>query len=296
MRKHPVLFGLLLLGLLGVLFFLLVYGAAFLMGDRSTFTLKEKIGVVVLKGVILDSKAPLNALERYSRDDGVKAIILRVESPGGGVSPAQEIHDKVQSVKKKKKVVVSMGSVAASGGYYVACAADKIVANPGTVTGSIGVIMHFTNVQDLFKKIGLKSSVVKSGRYKDTGSPFRDMSPEEKALLQGVLDDIHDQFLDTVSAGRGIPKEKLMAIADGRIMTGRQALQLGLVDYLGDIEFAADVAAKLAGIEGKPELIYPKEERFNIWRYMLEEAVSILKRELTEEGVGFSYLYQTTED
>jgi protease-4 len=296
MRKHPVLFGLLLLGLLGVLFFLLVYGVASLTGERSTFAMKEKIGVVVLKGVILDSKAPLNTLEKYSRDDGIKAIVLRVESPGGGVSPAQEIYEKIQSVKKKKKIVVSMGSVAASGGYYVACAADKIVANPGTITGSIGVIMHFTNVQDLFKKIGLKSSVVKSGRYKDTGSPFRDMSPEERTLLQGVLDDIHDQFLDTVSAGRGIPKEKLMTIADGRIMTGRQALQLGLVDYLGDIEFAADVAAKLAGIEGKPELVYPREERFNIWRYMLEETVSILKRELMEEGVGFSYLYQTTED
>lgn len=296
MRKHPVLFGILLLGLIGVLFVLLVYGVASLTGDRSSFTMRDKIGVVVLKGVLLDSKAPLSQLEKYTRDDGIKAIILRVDSPGGGVSPAQEIYEKVQSVKKKKKVVVSMGSVAASGGYYVSCAADKIVANPGTVTGSIGVIMHFTNVQDLFKKIGLKSSVVKSGRYKDTGSPFREMSPEERALLQGVLDDIHDQFLDTVSTSRGIPKEKLRAIADGRIMTGRQALQMGLVDYLGDIEFAADVAAKLAGIEGKPELIYPKEERFTIWRYMLDEMVSVLKRELMEEGIGFSYLYQTTGD
>ena len=296
MRKHPVLLGVLLLCLMGVLFFLLVYGMASITGERTTFSLKDKIGVVVLKGMILDSKAALNQLEKYVRDEGIKAIVLRIESPGGGVTPAQEIYEKVQSVKQKKKVVVSMGSMAASGGYYVACAADKIVANPGTVTGSIGVIMHFTNVQDLFKKIGLKSAVIKSGRYKDTGSPFRDMSPEEKVLLQGVLDDIHDQFLDTVSTSRGLPKEKLKEIADGRIMTGRQALQLGLVDYLGDIEFAADVAAKLSGIEGKPELVYPKEERFTIWRYMLEEMVSILKRELMEEGVGFSYLYQTTGD
>jgi protease-4 len=296
MRKHPVLLGILLLCLMGVLFFLLVYGVASLTGDKSTFSMKDKIGVVVLKGIILDSRVALTHLEKCGRDEGIKAIVLRIESPGGGVTPAQEIYEKIQSVKKKKKVVVSMGSMAASGGYYVACAADKIVANPGTVTGSIGVIMHFTNVQDLFKKIGLKSSVIKSGRYKDTGSPFRDMSPEEKVLLQGVLDDIHDQFLDTVSTSRGIPKEKLKEIADGRIMTGRQALQMGLVDYLGDIEFAADVAARLSGIEGKPELVYPKEERFTIWRYMLEEMVSILKRELAEEGVGFSYLYQTTGD
>jgi protease-4 len=211
------------------------------------------------------------------------------------VGPSQEIFEKVRLVRKKKTVVASMGSMATSGGYYVACAAEKIIANPGTLTGSIGVIMHFTNVEDLFKKVGLRASVIKSGKYKDAGSPFRDMTKEERELLQALIDDVHEQFVEAVSGSRTLDKEKVKEIADGRIFTGRQAVGLKLVDELGDLEHAAEVAATLAQLEGKPELVYPREERRSVWRFMMEEMVSVLKREMVETvvetGPGLSYIY-----
>jgi len=185
--------------------------------------------------------------------------------------------------------------MAASGGYYVACAAEKIVANPGSLTGSIGVIMHFTNMEDLFRKVGLRASVIKSGRYKDAGSPFRDMTGEERQLLQALIDDVHEQFVDAVSEGRGIEKGKVIEVADGRVFTGRQALKLRLVDELGDLDHAAEIAAKLAQLEGKPELYFPREEKRSVWRYVMEEAVSVLKREMAatvaETAPGLGYLY-----
>jgi protease-4 len=188
-----------------------------------------------------------------------------------------------------------MGAIAASGGYYVACGAEKIVANPGSLTGSIGVIMHFTNVEDLFKKVGLRSSVIKSGRFKDAGSPFRDMTKEERELLQDLIDDVHSQFVEVVSASRGLDKEQVKAYADGRLFTGRQAAGLKLVDEVGDLDRAADIAAKLAQLEGRPDLVYPREEKRSFWRYMMEEAVSVLKREMVdtvvETGPGLSYIY-----
>ena len=294
-KRHPVLFGLMLLSLIGVAFFFLVYSMSSVKGDKATFIVKDRIGVVPLKGVILDSRPVNEALEKFSKDDSIKAIILRIDTPGGGVGPSQEIFDKVRSVRKKKTVVASMGSMATSGGYYVACAAEKIVANPGSLTGSIGVIMHFTNVEDLFKKVGLRASVIKSGKYKDAGSPFRDMTKEERELLQALIDDVHEQFVDAVSGSRTLDKEKVKEIADGRIFTGRQAVGLNLVDELGDLDHAAEVAATLAQLDGKPELVYPKEERRSIWRYMMEEMVSVLKREMVETvvetGPGLSYIY-----
>ena len=294
-KRHPVLFGLLLLSMIGVAFFFLVYSMSSVKGDKATFIAKDRIGVVPLKGVILDSRPVNDALEKFSKDDSIKAIILRIDTPGGGVGPSQEIFDKVRSVRKKKTVVASMGSMATSGGYYVACAAEKIVANPGSLTGSIGVIMHFTNVEDLFKKVGLRASVIKSGKYKDAGSPFRDMTKEERELLQALIDDVHEQFVDAVSGSRTLDKEKVKEIADGRIFTGRQAVGLKLVDELGDLDHAAEVAATLAQLDGKPELVYPKEERRSVWRYMMEEMVSVLKREMVESvvetGPGLSYIY-----
>jgi protease-4 len=295
MRKHPVILGIFLLALTGILFSLFIFIIARFTSDRSasSFSLKAKVGVVVLSGIITDAKPVLENLDKFSKDDTIKAVILRIDSPGGAVAPSQEIYDRVISLKKEKKVVASMGTTAASGGYYVACAADKIVANPGTLTGSIGVIMHFTNVEDLFKKIGIKSEAIKSGKYKDSGSPFREMTKEEKVLLQGVIEDVHDQFVEVVAANRKLPKEKLQDLADGRVFTGRQALKAGLVDYLGGIEYASTIVAELAGIEGKPELIYPKEERFSIFRYLMEETLQVVRKELREEGTGpgLSYLY-----
>ena len=294
-KRHPVLFGLLLLLVIGAGFFLLVYSMSSVTGEKAAFIAKERIGVVTLKGVITDSRPVLDVLEKFGKDDSIKAIVLRIDTPGGGVGPSQEIYEKVRTLRKKKTVVASMGSMAASGGYYVACAAEKIVANPGSLTGSIGVIMHFTNMEDLFRKVGLRASVIKSGRYKDAGSPFRDMTGEERQLLQALIDDVHEQFVDAVSEGRGIEKGNVIEVADGRVFTGRQALKLRLVDELGDLDHAAEIAAKLAQLEGKPELYFPREEKRSVWRYVMEEAVSVLKREMAatvaETAPGLGYLY-----
>jgi protease-4 len=289
MRKHPVIFGLFLLVLIFILFFIFVYGVSTFTGDNGSFSLENKIAVVTLEGIIKDSSPVVDQLFEYGKDDSIKAVVLRIDTPGGGVVSSQEIYKAVLALKKKKNVVVSMGSVATSGGYYVACAANKIVANPGTITGNIGVVVHFSNVEELLKKIGLKPSIVKSGRYKDIGSPLREMTRDEKRLIQGVVDDIYDQFLEAVSLNRSISKEQAASIADGKIFTGRQALKMGLVDFLGDKEYAINLAAKLSKIKGKPEVVYPKEKRLKLWKYILKETVSSIVSELRKEGSGISY-------
>jgi protease-4 len=285
-RKHPFLLGILLLVSVGVALTLFVSGLSSFSGYKS-FAMKDKVGVVTVKGVITDSRAVVELLKKYEEDSAVRAVVVRIDSPGGGVAPSQEIYDAVTSFKKKKKIVASMGSVAASGGYYIACAADRIVANPGTFTGSIGALMHFSNLEELMKKIGLKSSVVKSGRFKDIGSPAREMTSEERGLLQGVIDDIYNQFLEAVSVTRKIPKDKLVAIADGRIMTGRQALQHGLVDELGNMDRAVELAAMMSGIKGKPEVIYPKEKGLTIWKFIADEMMSAIMGRLNEENMSY---------
>jgi protease IV len=289
MRKHPIILGIVLLVFLGISSFIFGFGFSYVAGERGFFHLKDRVAVVPIRGIITESKNPVEQIKKYSEDADIKAIVIRIDSPGGGVAASQEIYDSILMAKKKKKVVASMGSVAASGGYYISCAADKIVANPGTVTGSIGAIMHFSNVEDLVKKIGYKSSVVKSGRYKDIGSPFRDMTEPEKQLIQGVIDDIYDQFLEAVSINRGIAKDELRTIADGRILTGRQALGLRLVDVTGDLESAVNLAAELAGIKGKPEVVFPKEKVLNFWKYIADEMTSSMFQKMKEEmsGPGF---------
>jgi len=181
-----------------------------------------------------------------------------------------------------------MGSVAASGGYYIACASDKIVANPGTITGSIGVLMEFTNLEELFKKIGVKGVVLKSGEHKDIGSPFREMTPEEKKIIQMVIDNVHQQFVQAVAEGRKMDRDRVAQIADGRILTGEQAKQLGLVDDIGNLQDAIDLAAKEVAIEGKPNIIYPKR-RFSIWEILLKESANALLEVLKEKGVELNY-------
>jgi len=271
MRKHPVIFGIFLLILVGFVFFTLVYVLGSAMEDKHSFALNNRVGVVKVEGVISDTHDIIEHLNQFDKDDSIKAIVLRIDSPGGGVAASQEIYAAVVDIKKKKKVVASMGSLAASGGYMIACAADKIVANPGTITGSISAIMHFANVEELLKKVGLKASVVKSGKYKDIGSPVREMTTEEKKLLQELVDDIYDQFLDMVAQNRNIPKENVRDIADGRVFTGRQAHKLGLVDYLGDIGYAVTLAGEMSGIKGKPEVVYPKKKGSKFWDYVFRE-------------------------
>jgi protease-4 len=271
MRKHPVIFGIFLLILVGFVFFALAYVLGSATQDKHSFVLNNKIGIIKVEGFIGDVNDIVEQLNQFAKDDNIKAIILRIDSPGGGVASSQEVYATVMDIKKKKKVVASLGSMAASGGYMIACAADKIVANPGTVTGSISAIMHFANAEELLKKVGLKSSVVKSGKFKDIGSPAREMTSEEKELLQELVDDIYDQFLDMVAQNRNMPKENLRKIADGRVFTGRQAHKLGLVDYLGDVGYAVTLAGEMSGIKGKPEVVYPKKKGSKLWDYVFRE-------------------------
>ncbi len=220
----------------------------------------EKIAIVRIEGPIVSSRSAIEELRKYRKDSSVKAIVLRVDSPGGAVGPSQEIYEEVGKLMKIKPVVVSMGSVAASGGYYISAPATKIYANPGTVTGSIGVIMEIPNFKGLMDKVGIRTEVIKSGKHKDLASVFRGIGKEERAILQGVLDDVHDQFIRAVSEGRNIPYERVRKIADGRVFTGRQAKAVGLVDALGNIQDAIMEAASLGGIKGEPKVVSKKEK------------------------------------
>jgi len=208
-------------------------------------------------------------LDRYRDDDSIKAIVLRINSPGGAVGPAQEILREVEKIRAKKKIVASLGTVAASGGYYIASGANLIMANRGTATGSIGVIMQFTNVEGLTKKIGLDFFNLKAGRYKDVGSPFRPMTPEDKAYLQGLLDNIYQQFLSDVAHNRKIPLAKMKNLAEGRIYSGEEAKQVGLVDAFGNLPDAIERAGRLGGIKGKVTAVYAEKEGFSFLRLLL---------------------------
>ncbi len=295
MRKHPVFFGMLLLIALGVAFYLFFYGVGAHSGKTKSFSLNDKIGVVSVSGIITDSAEIAEQLEEFGRDDSVIAVVLRIDSPGGGVAASQEIYDAVLALKKQKKVVASMGSVAASGGLLIACSADKIVANPGTITGSISAIMQFANVEELLKKIGLKASAVKSGKYKDIGSPLREMTPEETKIIQELVDDIYNQFVDVIVRDRKISREQVLSIADGRVFSGRKAKEYGLVDHLGDMKLAAGLASRLAGKDGNNyDLVYPRKKRTSVFDYLMESAANQLTRSLKEKienwgGVGYLY-------
>lgn len=229
---------------------------------------KERIALVRIEGPILDSRSTVEELELYGHDPLVKAIVLRIDSPGGGVAASQEIYNAVKRVRteKQKTVVASMGTVAASGGYYIAVASDRILANPGTLTGSIGVIMQLANFEELMAKIGVKNFVIKSGRYKDVGSPFHRMDEEERNLLQSVMDDAHRQFIEAVADGRALDVADVEALADGRVLTGQQAKDVLLVDDLGDLKDAVKVAARMTGIKGSPAVIETTPEfSFRDW-------------------------------
>jgi protease IV len=216
----------------------------------------DKLALIDIPGAIIGSNDVINDIKKYNEDRSVKAIVLRIDSPGGVVAPTQEIYRELTKIDKK--IIVSMGATAASGGYYIACAADRIFANPGTLTGSIGVIMNFPKLEGLTKKIGIDREIIKSGEFKDSGSPYRNLTPDEKQLFQGMVDDVYNQFLDAVYEGRkhtNLTREQIKSIADGRVMSGRQALQCKLVDELGGLEDAVNYAAKISGIKGKPKII-----------------------------------------
>jgi protease IV len=224
-------------------------------------TSNSEIAMVHVNGTLMDSTEIVRQLSKYRRDPKIKAIIIRIDSPGGAVGPAQEIHDEIYKIKDSKKLVyASLGSVAASGGYYIACAADYVLANPGTLTGSIGVIMAFNNMEELAKKVGVRPAVIKSGAFKDSGSPLRSMQPEERKLLQSVVDDVHQQFVRAVSLGRNLPVDEVKLFADGRVMTGKQALEFKLIDEFGGLEKTKEILGKKIGILGYPSIIEEKED------------------------------------
>jgi protease-4 len=252
---------------------------------------EDRIALIRIEGVILDAQETLGELKKFSENPSVKAIVLRIDSPGGGVVPSQEIYDAVRRVRTKsnKAVIASMGSVAASGGYYIAAATDRIVANPGTLTGSIGVIMEMANVEGLLQKIGVEGVVVKSGKYKDVGSPLRKMSDEERGLLQTVMDDVHKQFIEAVAEGRSLEVPEVQALADGRIFTGRQAKAAKLVDELGNLEDAIQLAADVVGIEGEPKVI-EQRRRFSIRELLESKLSSVLPKFDFHSGVNLKYL------
>jgi protease-4 len=294
MKQKRIFIGLGVIAALLIFFFgILLFIGRYAGGKSSRLSFGDKIAIVEIKGVISQSSWIIEELQQYLADDGVKAIILRIDSPGGGVGPAQEIYREVMRIKStsKKKVITSMGSVAASGGYYIACASDLIVANPGTITGSIGVIMQFSNFEELLKKIGIKGMVLKSGEHKDIGSPFREMTPEEKAIMQEVLDNVHQQFIQAVADGRKLDRSKVAQIADGRILTGEQAKNLGLVDQMGNLQDTIDIAAKMVGIVGKPNVLYPKK-RLSIWELLMRDMASAIIDVLNEKGYELNFPLQ----
>ena len=268
MRRLLKLFGLLLALGAGLILALSILAGLRNQGDLPV---GERIGVVEVEGFIGDSRPAVEALRGFREEDEVKAVILRVESPGGVIAPSQEIHDEVKRTAAKKPVVVSMGAVAASGGYYISAPATKIVANPGTATGSIGVILQFHELHVLMDKLGLRARVVKSGPLKDAGSPFREMTGEERAVFQGLIDDLFDQFVDAVAEGRRLERQSVLSIADGRVYSGRQALDLGLVDQLGGFWDAVEMAQQMSGLEGKPRLEYRKRQPWGLLRWILGE-------------------------
>jgi protease-4 len=292
MRKNPVLIVLVTAVALGALFFGIVFLVSLLSGNKRTSTTLQVVGadriaLVKLEGLLVSSEHIVDELNDYAEDSSIKAIVIRIDSPGGGVVASQEIYNAIKNARHEgKKVVASMGTVAASGGYYVAAAADRIVANPGTLTGSIGVKMEFANIEKLLEKIGVKGMVVKAGEYKDVGSPFRDMSEPEKKILQDVIDDVHSQFIKAVAEGRNLQEADVRTIADGRIFTGRQALDLKLVDQLGDLTDSIKVAGELVGIKGKPRVI-EKRKTIPFFDYLKEESAAWIADVITR-GIGRS--------
>ncbi|MCK5186247.1 MAG: signal peptide peptidase SppA [Deltaproteobacteria bacterium] len=278
MKKRPILTAFLILIGICAVFFLMVFGLSHF-GDQYTYGFGgDRIGVVKIEGTIVDSEPIIEKIIKFRKSKNIKAIILRINSPGGMVAPSQEIYQEVKKACREKKVVVSMESIAASGGYYIACTADKIVANPGTLVGSIGVILQIENIEELLSKIGLKREIVKSGKYKDIGSMTRPMTEEEEAILQGFSDNIYYQFVDAVAEGRDMKREEVLKLADGRIFTGEQAIKLGLIDRLGNLQDTISMTGEMVGIEGEPKVVYPKKKRPSVFDFIFEEASKSIAR------------------
>ena len=276
-----------------ILFALSVKIAATIIGTENSHVIsREGVGLIEVKGMILDSKETVRQLRYFLKQDSIKAVVLRVDSPGGIVAPSQEIYAEVKRFAARKKIIVSMGSLAASGGYYISAPATLIYANPGTITASIGVILKLSNIESLMDKIGIKSYTLKTGKYKDSGSPVRRFSAEDRAMLQSVIDNTHQQFVRAVAEGRRLPIEDIRKIADGRILSGEQAREHKLVDRLGTLQDAIEEAGRLAGITGEPELLLPPKKKVNYLDLLAEGAEGTLKWPLGRAAGGMTMTYE----
>jgi protease-4 len=285
-KKSDVVIGVIII--VSFLFFSLVVLFAFMgisgEGELSLAGMGKKVAIIDLHGVINNSADIIRQLKKYTKDSSVPAIVMHIDSPGGGVAPSQEIYEEMKKAKENgKRIVASMGSVGASGGYYVACAADTIIANPGTLTGSIGALFEFPVAEELFKKIGLRFEVVKSGEFKDVGNYARRMTEAERKLLQSVIDDTYDQFVQVLVDNRNLSKEEALKIADGSIFTGRQAKKLGLVDELGDLEDAIKIAGEMAGIEGPPKTIKERVRKITFLDLLTQQMEELFKLNESEK-------------
>jgi protease IV len=230
---------------------------------------RDLVAVVWVEGEIAEADSIVEVLDELVETESVDAVVVRVDSPGGAVAPSQEIYDAILRLREKKPVIASLGNMAASGGYYVAAACDAIVANAGTLTGSIGVLMQVGNIEELLKKVGLSGEILKAGQYKDLGSPIRPMTPEERKIVEGLLANVHEQFVNAVARGRKLDVEGVRPVADGRVFSGEQALELKLVDRLGGLRDAVRLAADRAGIVGEPKRVEYREGRESwIWSYL----------------------------
>jgi protease-4 len=264
-------------------------------GPSFSFS-NNQVAVIELEGIMLDSKDFVEQLDDYGRPGAVRAVVLRVNSPGGGVAAAQEMYAAVRKFRAEthKKVIVSMASVAASGGYYVACAADTIYANPGSVTGSIGVIAEWYNYGDLLKWAKLQNIVFKSGEFKDSGSPTRPLTEAEKAYFQNLIANMYGQFVKDVATSRKMNEADVRKLADGRVFTGLEAKNNGLVDELGTLQDAVAAAAKMAGIVGEPRIVTPPKKTISILDLLLGDARSLLTLDpdRSESHIRFQYLWK----
>lgn len=285
----PILVFLVFIGL----FFMSVQIAKFFMGSSEpAVSDKKNVGLVEVKGMILDSKETVRQLRYFYKNDDIKAVVLRVDSPGGVVAPSQEIYAEVARFAAKKKIVVSMGSLAASGGYYISAPATVIYANPGTITASIGVILKLSNIEALMDKIGIKSVTLKTGKYKDSGSPVRKFNEADRAMLQAVINSTHEQFIKAVATGRKLPVEDVRSIADGRILSGEQAKACKLVDRLGTLQDAIEEAGRLAGIKGEPETIQAPKKKTGFIEALSEGVESSFNGKGGQLSSGLRMMYE----
>jgi protease-4 len=296
--RNRMLIWLLLGGGALVLLAVVVIAVAITIGtdDAAEFSFSDRIQVVDIEGELLQSRQILEQLKRYEDSDSIKAILLNIDSPGGGVATSQEIYAEIKRLreKKDKTVVAYFSSTGASGAYYVACAANKIIANPGTIVGSIGVIAEWVNYADLLEWAKLKDVVFKTGEFKDTGSPSRALTENEKKYFQGLIDDMYVQFVEAVSSGRKLDLQEVRAMADGRVFTGRDARERKLIDEVGNFQDAVDLTAKLAGISGKPRLLRLNRQRVSLLDVLTTDLSRLVpfNGQSMQSRVKFQYLWK----